>query len=577
MPSKFPSRGSGQAARSKSRRFNNRHAQFSVSSNNFTHNYEAKCEGSSSSDNSEVMNINTAMWDLGQCDPKRCSGRKLVRLGVTRLLSLREPFHGLVLTPTASQYINPQTDRDIVEHSGVCVIDCSWARLDETPFHKLKFQHGRLLPYLLAVNPVNYGRPHKLTCAEAFAASLYILGWEESARHVLSHFSWGPSFFEVNGDLLSAYQSCLTNTDIADVQKRYEASLMAKKNHKSESYSEMYAALDAELGSEYDAPSLDEAEVTNSCDLVPLVNSDEGETKLLQPVEVFEDLPLSEDSKANLDRQMKSICSSFEHEQLKKEAGRNWDRFYNRNGTKFFKDRHWTRREFAELAQLPEDDDTPMTILEVGCGVGNFIFPLIEDFYSTVVFYACDVSPKAIAEVKKNPAFSPKFASAFVCDLSVDGALQAGLLEATTPKLLSLSHNQPPDFHLVTLIFVLSAIHPTSMTVCLKNVVSALRPGGKLLFRDYGLHDYAQIRFGRKSRVVADQPLYKRQDGTFAYFFSITELANMLKAAGLDVIKCSYIHKNTVNKRINFSAKRVFVQAVAQKPEPSNPTERQIN
>lgn len=115
---------------------------------------------------------------------------------------------------------------------------------------QLKFHHGRLLPYLLAVNSVNYGRPYKLNCAEAFAAALDILGWQKEARAVLSKFSWGPTFFEVNHDLLEAYRACNTEAEILAIQVQYEAALAEQKSHKAESYSDMYAALDAELNSE---------------------------------------------------------------------------------------------------------------------------------------------------------------------------------------------------------------------------------------------------------------------------------------------------------------------------------------
>lgn len=62
-----------------------------------------------------------AMWDLNQCDPKKCSGRKLARLGFVRPLKLSQRFTGVVLTPVGSKCIGPD-DREIIESSGLGVV-----------------------------------------------------------------------------------------------------------------------------------------------------------------------------------------------------------------------------------------------------------------------------------------------------------------------------------------------------------------------------------------------------------------------------------------------------------------------
>lgn len=54
------------------------------------------------------------------------------------------------------------------------------------------------VPYLLATNPTNYGRPWRLNCVEALAAAFYITGLDAHAETLLSGFGWGNSFWEVN-------------------------------------------------------------------------------------------------------------------------------------------------------------------------------------------------------------------------------------------------------------------------------------------------------------------------------------------------------------------------------------------
>ena len=95
------------------------------------------------------------------------------------------------------------------------MIDCSWAKVDTIPFRKLKGQ-ARLLPYLVAANTVNYGKPLKLNCAEAVGAALYICGYQAEARDVLSSFSYGEEFLRINATALDAYSRCEDSEGVAN-------------------------------------------------------------------------------------------------------------------------------------------------------------------------------------------------------------------------------------------------------------------------------------------------------------------------------------------------------------------------
>ena len=50
-----------------------------------------------------------------------------------------------------------------------------------------------------------------------------------------------------------------------------------------------------------------------------------------------------------------------------------------------------------------------------------------------------------------------------------------------------------------------------------RKLVETLKPGGKLLVRDYGRYDEAQLRFGSNNKLADNY--YVRQDGTLSYYF----------------------------------------------------------
>lgn len=71
-------------------------------------------------------------------------------------------------------------------------------------------------------------------------------------------------------------------------------------------------------------------------------------------------------------------------DELETKANEYWNKFYSIHENKFFKDRNWLFTEFPELlfdsstSTAAVDDNQRLAILEVGCGVGNTIFPIIR-------------------------------------------------------------------------------------------------------------------------------------------------------------------------------------------------------
>ncbi len=151
-----------------------------------------------------------------QCDPKRCTSKRLARHSLLKLLPKPGaiPRGSVLLTPVAEKALSPADRTSAVTH-GLAVLDVSWKRGEFPPVPGVE---ARALPYLVAGNPVNYGKPQILTSAEAFGAALIILGFEAQARLILSKFTWGEKFLLLNREPLEAYAAARDSRDVVKAQ-----------------------------------------------------------------------------------------------------------------------------------------------------------------------------------------------------------------------------------------------------------------------------------------------------------------------------------------------------------------------
>ncbi|XP_068186172.1 tRNA N(3)-methylcytidine methyltransferase METTL8, mitochondrial isoform X2 [Antennarius striatus] len=294
-----------------------------------------------------------------------------------------------------------------------------------------------------------------------------------------------------------------------------------------------------------------------------------------------------------------------------KEACQYWDRFYQTHQNKFFKDRKWLFLEFPELLpsgsqcqatsrglgdergpstptgsrtgtetrQLsqncpidhhrhadtpdPEESDQAATqtapfpgqrasfrILEIGCGVGNSVIPIIDSIKDTDAFlYCCDFSPRAIQLLKVHPAYDESTCHAFVHDICEDASFPF----------------PTQSLDVILAVFVLSSIHPDRIQGIVNRLSTYLKHGGVFLFRDYGRYDFSQLRF-KKGRCLSEN-FYTRGDGTCVYFFS-KDVHGLFSNAGLEEVQNLEDRRLQVNRGKKVVMHRVWMQSKYRKMYP---------
>lgn len=67
------------------------------------------------------------------------------------------------------------------------------------------------------------GKPCQLSCVEAFAAALTIVGLQDYGSILLNKFKWGHAFFSLNANLLETYAKCDSAQAIIECDKRFRS------------------------------------------------------------------------------------------------------------------------------------------------------------------------------------------------------------------------------------------------------------------------------------------------------------------------------------------------------------------
>ena len=233
------------------------------------------------------------------------------------------------------------------------------------------------------------------------------------------------------------------------------------------------------------------------------------------------------------------------------EERKNWESFFvNHKSGNFFRPRNYLLSEFSKwfstLFFCAESKWSSVIVTEVGCGYGCSMYPLLRDMPRLTTYMATDYSATALTILRENAAFDDSRCRTVTWDVTLPPNI--------TETALQLSNA-------ILCIFALSAVRPEQHISAFCNMSSVLKPGGVILFRDYGVHDMTMYRH----KIRHSENLFERSDKTLAYYFSVEYLKQIANTAGLSVIELEYATIEMRNRKLTKCMKRVFVHAVFRK------------
>lgn len=138
---------------------------------------------------------------------------------------------------------------------------------------------------MVAVNPVNYGKPYKLSCVEAIAASFKLAGFHDDADFILSHFKWGSSFLDVNRDVFNLYDKSNSSDELRQIEEKFLHDENEERKKKKIGFEDIHFSDEEEEQEEIDCQSFSKLCNVDQ-DIKEIVKGTSGNCdKLIQPEE----------------------------------------------------------------------------------------------------------------------------------------------------------------------------------------------------------------------------------------------------------------------------------------------------
>ncbi|XP_004718149.2 mRNA N(3)-methylcytidine methyltransferase METTL8 [Echinops telfairi] len=244
-----------------------------------------------------------------------------------------------------------------------------------------------------------------------------------------------------------------------------------------------------------------------------------------------------------------------EQAKYENDASKYWNTFYKIHKNKFFKDRNWLLREFPEI--LPVDQKTTINTRELSL---NHVKTNMASCFSRM---HCS-PPEDKNHDKKSAGWSDGQSWA-----GFDFSIQASKENRKDPLKTDSFPGSSATFRILEVgCGAGNSVFPILNILQMQSVVNRLskllKPGGMLLFRDYGRYDKTQLRF--KKGCCLSENFYVRGDGTRAYFFTKGEVHTIFCKAGLDEKQNLVDRRLQVNRKKQVKMHRVWVQGKFQKP-----------